>query len=102
VREPEEILKNGTRVVTSAHLESTRGLLVVTHRLEMRRPNVRGTIAGWVAGHGGDVYWVRHDGDDANIVAPYGWGEFELEPVPVTDAEWRREIGIAPEKSWRP
>lgn len=53
-------------------------MMIHPRHLSARRPNLPGTIQGWVPGHGGDVYWVLHEGvEDA---AAYGFPEFELEP----------------------
>jgi hypothetical protein len=80
--EPRYILEDGTRVRTHAVLDDdTQGMIIAARHLEARRSNTVGVIAGYVAGHGGDVYWVRHSEGDA--VAAYGFMEFELEPEPV-------------------
>lgn len=74
MRAPAFILPTGTRVRTHATLGSAAGMLA--SGIEARQPNVAGTIAGVVPGHGGDVYWIeyRHGG-----CAPYCFDEFELE-----------------------
>jgi len=83
VDEPSVILSNGTRVRTNAGAAHTpqaeRGLLVASKHLETRRPDTAGVICGFVAGHGGDVYWVAHLGNPCT--AAYGWWEFDLAPV---------------------
>ena len=76
VQQPEYILKNGTKVVTHSRLDDTGGLLIKPKHLEVRKPNQKGTIAGVVGGHGGDVYWVQHDGNEE--VGAYCFTEFEL------------------------
>ena len=82
MQEPSVILSNGTRVRTTDRAthtpEAELGLLVSPKHLETRKPLTAGVICGWVAGHGGDVYWVAHLG--APCTAVYGWWEFELEP----------------------
>src|SRR5262249_12077501 len=85
MKEPEVVLRNGTRVVTNATLDSTRGLMVVPRALEARRPSTPGLVVGIVPGHGGDVYWVRHHAD--GVVAAYCFTEFELAPAPKTVPE---------------
>jgi hypothetical protein len=79
--EPTVILSNGTRVRTTVEAkhapDAERGLLIEPRHLVVRRPNAAGVICGFVAGHGGDVYWVAHLGDPCT--AAYGWWEFELE-----------------------
>jgi hypothetical protein len=57
---PDTILKSGTEVVTHTALGDTEGMLVGPENLAQRRPRARGTIAGPVAGHLGDVYWVDY------------------------------------------
>lgn len=79
MKEPEYILKNGTRIRTSDPLDSTAGFMITEKHLEARKPGAVGVITGVVGGHGGDVYWVAHVGD--NVTAAYGWMEFELEPA---------------------
>jgi hypothetical protein len=76
MKQPEYTLKNGTRIVTHDALEGTAGIFVNPVHLGARRHGSTGTIAGVVAGHGGDVYWVKHDGyDDLGV---YSFTEFEL------------------------
>lgn len=60
MNQPEYILEDGTRVVTHDRLGSTDGMGI---------------------GHGGDVYWVRHDDGE---IAAYCFDEFELAPDPPT------------------
>lgn len=68
-------VKPGLRV-TTGNLESTRGMLIVPDKIANRRAGAHGVIGGYVAGHGGDVWWVKHD-DGA--VAPYMFTELEPE-----------------------
>ena len=79
MRQPEYILEAGTRVRTHETMDDTRGMLIAPKHLKNRKPNAVGAICGIVGGHGGDVYWVAHVGD--NEMAAYGWWEFELEPA---------------------
>lgn len=74
MKEPEYILPNGTRVVTHEYLGSTGGMLVAQKFLDARRPSALGLIWGIVGGHGGDVYWVKHDDGTG---AAYMFDEFE-------------------------
>jgi hypothetical protein len=67
-------------VTTHDKLESTFGMSVPQRNIDSRRPSMAGTIHGYVPGHGGDVYWVRHPGVEA--VAPYCFTEFELDENP--------------------
>lgn len=77
MEEPKHILESGTRVVTNDPLGSTSGMLVNPKHLECRRGGARGVVRGWVAGHGGDVYWVEHED---GTVGAYCWSEFEFAP----------------------
>lgn len=45
--------------------------------LECRRPSAKGTIRGWVPGHGGDVWWVEHED---GTVGAYCFDELEFTP----------------------
>lgn len=72
---PTHILDNGTKVQIDPTLGSTGGMLIKQQYLDARKPGIAGTIKGWVAGHGGDVYWVEHE--DGSVAA-YGWSEFEV------------------------
>lgn len=76
MQSPEYILKSGTQVVTHETLDSTQGFIVKPRHLECRKGNQRGMIAGVVGGHGGDVYWVQHEGSED--VGAYCFTEFEL------------------------
>lgn len=67
-------IKNGISVRTSSTLGDTRGMMVNPSHLNRRRPDTTGIIAGYVPGHGGDVWWVEHGPND---VAPYVFNEFE-------------------------
>jgi hypothetical protein len=77
MKQPNNILATGTKVITHAELEPTFGMSVPQLNLDSRRPSIAGKIHGYVPGHGGDVYWVRHEGIEA--VAPYCFTEFELD-----------------------
>lgn len=75
MKEPATIIPAGTLIRTHAVLDSTQGMLVAAERLNARVSDTVGTIKGVVAGHGGDVYWVEHNGGK---VAAYCWSEFSL------------------------
>lgn len=68
--------KAGTKFRTKAKLGDTAGMLVAQEYLDKRRPNAVGEYMAHVAGHGGDVWWIIHEGGAA---APYVYTE--LEPV---------------------
>lgn len=73
-------IKDGMRV-TVTRLESTQGMLVVSKHMSCRTVGVSGKLVGWVAGHGGDVWWVMHDGstEGNEVVGAYSVSEFEPE-----------------------
>lgn len=90
MQEPKYILGNGTPVCTCSRIDaSSGGLFVATKYLEARCSNMKGTIKGWVGGHGGGAYWVQHDVNNKPnteieskfcTIAAYGWWEFDVEP----------------------
>ena len=52
----------GTRVRTADKLDDARGMMVAPKYIECRRCGITGVVKGYVPGHGGDVWWVAHDG----------------------------------------
>lgn len=83
MEEPKYVLNPGTRIVTHAVIGPTTGMLIKEHHLTCRKPNQKATIGGWVPGHGGDVYWAKHD--QSEEIGAYGWWEFELLAEPRVD-----------------
>jgi len=77
MNEPEHILNPGTQVKVHDVLGAPRGMLIKPEILDRRTPGVSGMICGYVPGHGGDVYWVRHDGEE-DTGSAYGYWEFDL------------------------
>ena len=67
-------IKPGIRVRTTK-LRDTKGFLVKHQHLACRKAGVSGTVRGYVAGHGGDVWWVKHD--DSEDVGAYSYTELE-------------------------
>ena len=67
-------VKKGLRVRTT-NLGDTIGLTINTRHLDVRREGVEGVVEGHVPGHGGDVWFVKHDG--TNQVGAYTFTEFE-------------------------
>lgn len=61
------------KVITNPTLGTTTGMLIKQHCLDNRKPMEKGTILGFVPGHGGDVWWVQH----SHGVAAYWFDEFE-------------------------
>lgn len=84
MKEPEYILSNGTKVKIRDDMNpnDTSGMLIKQEILNRRTPGVKGQICGIVGGHGGDVYWVRHDGEE-DTGSAYGWWEFEIDDAVV-------------------
>lgn len=70
----ENEVKIGLRVRV-ATLGSTTGMLIKPKHLTVRQEGKVGTVLGWVSGHGGDVWWVKHDGSDD--IGAYGFPEME-------------------------
>lgn len=64
----------GMRVRTKDQLGETTGMLVAEKHLFARRSNKEGLLAGYVPGHGGDVWWVHHDD---GTVGAYSFEEFD-------------------------
>lgn len=81
MKQPEYILEKGTKIRTHETLGSTVGLGVHVGHIRARRSNVQGTITGVVGGHGGDVYFVRHEAPFSFgwVEAAYSFQEFELD-----------------------
>lgn len=78
----------GMKVRTVAVLGATTGMLIGEEYLAARRPDCEGQLLNYVAGHGGDVWWVRHEHHDA----AYVFTEFEPVPAKRTDVkgiEWK-------------
>lgn len=73
---PQFFLDNGTKIRTIDKLEPETGMLISPKNLANRKPSTDGEICGIVGGHGGDVYWVQHEGDD--VPAAYSYSEFNL------------------------
>ncbi len=80
-----EDITRGLRVKVHT-LGSTAGMLIAEKNLVVRREGAIGTIEGYVAGHGGDVWWVRHEDP------PYDAGAYSF-------TEFAPYEGAAPEES---
>ncbi len=66
-------VRAGLKVKTTK-LGDTMGMFVVQKHLDARKANKEGSVTGYVPGHGGDVWWVRHvDG----TTGAYAFDEFE-------------------------
>lgn len=60
-------------------LRGTKGVLIHHKHLVVRRAGVTGTVTGYVPGHGGDVWWVKHD--DSDDTGAYSLTELEIVPT---------------------
>ena len=69
-------IKQGLRVRTTA-LESTEGMMIAPIHLSCRADGITGTVRTYVPGHGGDVWFVAHDG--SGEVGAYSLTELEPE-----------------------
>ena len=67
-------------------LSSTAGMLINPKHLEVRREGATGYVRGFVAGHGGDVWWVEHS-DRLDEIAAYSFHEIEPHPEPAKAPE---------------
>ena len=94
MNEPRFVLSPGTKIKTHDYLGGTGGLLIKDKHLEARKTKAPGVIRGFVAGHGGDVYWVQHDEEE--VAAAYGFREFELtDPADIEKHRTSMEIATA-------
>ncbi len=62
--------------VQIVNLSSTKGFLIAEKHLKARRAISTGIVQGYVPGHGGDVWWIKHD--DGSVAA---YGVDEMEPA---------------------
>lgn len=69
-------IKLGLRVRIT-EIEDTNGMMIEQRHLECRDAGVTGTVLCYVPGHGGDVWFVHHDGNDE--VGAYYFTELEPE-----------------------
>ncbi len=82
--------KEGDRALV-VKLGSEAGIIVTPEHFDVRRQGASGTVRGYVAGHGGDVWWVHHD--ESSEIGAYGIDEIaqisrDLGPVnPEADSE---------------
>lgn len=61
------------KIVTIDKLESTDGMMIAAKHLNERRPGTPGQLLDYVPGHGGDVWFVEHEG--AAVAAVYSLAE---------------------------
>lgn len=67
-------VKVGIRVKV-VKLGDTKGMFIKFKYLDVREVGITGIILGYVPGHGGDVWWIQHDGNED--VGAYAFNEFE-------------------------
>ena len=61
--------------VATVRLRETTGIIVGDRHLEVRKAGVAGTVLGQVPGHGGEVWFVKHD--NSQEVGAYCYDELE-------------------------
>ncbi len=61
--------------VRTTKLEDTQGMLIAQRHLSVRKEGITGTVLSYVPGHGGDVWFVKHDG--TGEVGAYTFTELE-------------------------
>lgn len=72
-------IRSGMRIKTNDTLGTTEGFTIHEQHLKGRVTNTEGVVTRHVPGHGGDVWFVRHN--DGSIAA-YADDEFELSETP--------------------
>ena len=70
-------VKPGLRVRT-VELGSTKSMIIPQEYLDIRREGITGSVLGHVPGHGGEVWFVQHDGSSKDTGA---YHFKEVEPV---------------------
>lgn len=55
-------------------LGDTKGMFIKKEHLDVRKIGVKGTVIGYVSGHGGDIWWIKHDNGQ---IGAYVFDEFE-------------------------
>lgn len=66
-------VKVGLKVKTTK-LGDSKGMMVAQEHLDARQPDKEGEVTGYVPGHGGDVWWVKHND---NTTGAYVFSEFQ-------------------------
>lgn len=86
-------IKTGIRVEITK-LDDTGGMLINSKHLTVRRRGATGTVVNCVPGHGGDVWFVKHDGSE--VVGVYCYTEMErLEVNRMSQIDTETEISLA-------
>lgn len=68
-------VKSGLKVRITK-LGETNGMLIMQRHLDCRREGAIGIVDGYVPGHGGDVWWVKHE--DSDDIGAYVFDEMEI------------------------
>lgn len=68
-------VKEGLKVRISK-LQPTDGMIIAHRHLRCRSKGITGTVKHYVPGHGGDVWFVGHDGSDD--IGAYCFTELEI------------------------
>lgn len=66
-------IKTGLKVKITK-IEDTEGMLVAKKHLDARELGAIGMVMGYVPGHGGDVWWVKHGN---GTIGAYTFDEFD-------------------------
>jgi hypothetical protein len=61
--------------VRTTKLYETTAMLIKKKHLEVRKAGITGTVLSYVPGHGGDVFFVQHDGSE--YIGAYCFNELE-------------------------
>ena len=61
--------------VRTTELGETKGMMVVQRHLQCRKEGVAGVVLNAIPGHGGDVWFVQHEGSED--VGAYVFDELE-------------------------
>lgn len=86
---------NPGMTVRVVRLEGTEGMLIHNRHLACRKVGVVGIVKGYVPGHGGDVWFVAHEGSDD--VGAYMFTEMEPEGHAAQCVQAIEAIGGSPE-----
>lgn len=88
----ESLVKVGMRIVVT-DIKPTIGYNVAKVHIANRALHARGTVLGYISGHGGEVYAVEHD---AGSIAVYHYSEFEQIRKPMKSQKGiRKQVAIA-------
>lgn len=61
--------------VKTVKLRKTTGMIINEKHLTVRKRGITGTVLGRVPGHGGEVWFVKHDGSED--IGAYCFNELE-------------------------